>query len=283
LSTPICNVIRRAERVDDEPAACAGDDDAAARRLAALDATRRAIRRRGVSIALAVSPFGVAFGVTCAKAGLNIVLAIGFSTLVFTGGSQFAAVGVLLEHGAAFAAITAGLLLGLRFLAYGVVMAPALRGPWWKRALSSQLMIDEAVAVGAAHDDLELRRYGYLCGGVSVFVLWNIATVAGFLLGNASDEWINRLGIDGTIPASFLALVWSRLTDPVQRWVALGGAAISLVAVPIAPSGLPIILAGCAVGVAPFIRRRGRGSDPNHTLPAHRPNASSAGAEGVAT
>ncbi len=219
---------------------------------------RRTTRRQAISIGVAVSPFGIAFGVTCAKAGLTWLQAAGFSSLVFTGGTQFAAVGVLAEHGAAAAAITAGLLLAIRSLAYGVVMAPALQGRWWKRALWSHVMIDEAMAVGTAHDDLVLRRYGYLWAGGSVFVLWNLATVAGAVLGNASEVWISRLGVDGTIPASFLALVWNRLQDPVQRWVATVGAAISIVAVPIAPAGMPIILAGLAVGISPFIGRRGR-------------------------
>jgi predicted branched-subunit amino acid permease len=218
-------------------------------------AARRAARRQAVSIALAVFPFGLAFGVACTSADLSVWEALGFSSLVFTGASQFAAVSVLSANGAAIAAIAAGVLLSLRSLAYGFVMAPALRGPTWWRALASQLMIDEAMAVGTANDDVALRRYGYLWGGCSVFVTWNLATVAGAaLVSSGGEELISRLGIDATIPAAFLALIWPRLADPVQRAVAVVGALIALVLIPLAPAGIPILAASLAVGVAHLVQ-----------------------------
>ena len=121
---------------------------------------------------------------SCAEAGLGLAEAMGFSFLVFTGGTQFAAVEVLDDGGTAAAALAAGLLLSLRSLAYGVVMAPALgeRPRWW-RALVSQWMIDETMAVGAAPG-----RPGGPALRVpadrrpAVFVLWNLATAAGALL-----------------------------------------------------------------------------------------------------
>jgi predicted branched-subunit amino acid permease len=217
-------------------------------------AARRSARRQAVSIGLAVAPFGLAFGVACTSAGLSVWQALAFSSLVFTGASQFAAVSVLSAKGAALAAIAAGVLLSLRSLAYGFVMAPALRGPTWWRALASQLMIDEAMAVGTASDDLAVRRYGYLWGGCSVFVAWNLATVAGaVLVSSGGEELIRRLGIDATIPAAFLALIWPRLADPVQRAVAAAGAAIALVLIPLAPAGIPILAASLAIGVAHLV------------------------------
>ncbi len=218
-------------------------------------AARRAARRQSVSIALAVAPFGLAFGVACTSADLSVWQALGFSSLVFTGASQFAAVSVLSAKGAAAAAIAAGVLLSLRSLAYGFAMTPALRGPLWWRALASQLMIDEAMAVGTASDDLAVRRYGYLWGGGAVFVAWNASTAAGAaLVSTGGEELIRHLGIDATIPAAFLALIWPRLVDPVQRAVAAGGAAIALVLIPLAPAGIPILAASLAVGVAHLVK-----------------------------
>ena len=208
------------------------------------------IRRQALSIGLAVSPFGVAFGVVCAEAGLSVWEALGFSTLVFGGSSQFAAVTVLADDGTAIAAVTAGLLLNMRSLAFGVAMASALRGPVWWRALVSQLMIDESTAVGAAQTDLRWRRYGYLAGGISVFVLWNATTVLGVSALSSSEELINDLGIDATIPAAFLALLWPRLVDSQQRFIALAGALVALVLVPVTPAGVPIIAAAGAVALA---------------------------------
>ena len=78
-------------------------------------------------------PFGVAFGIASADAGLTAWQASAFSLLVFAGSAQFAAVEVIGDGGSALATITAGLVLNLRSLALGVAMTPALTGPWWKR------------------------------------------------------------------------------------------------------------------------------------------------------
>ena len=79
---------------------------------------------------------------------------------------QLAAVTVLDDGGTVAAAVTAGLLLNMRSLAFGVATESALWGPLWWRALVSQLMIDESTAVGAGQQDLRWRGYGYLAGGV---------------------------------------------------------------------------------------------------------------------
>lgn len=108
-----------------------------------------AILRQAASISASVVPFGIAFGVATQQGDLHLLEAIGFSALVFSGSAQFAAVSVLSDGGTVAAAVISGLLLNLRSLAFGIVMAPALKGPLWWRALSSQLMIDESTAVGS--------------------------------------------------------------------------------------------------------------------------------------
>jgi predicted branched-subunit amino acid permease len=152
-------------------------------------------------------------------------------------------------------AVVAGLLLNLRSVAFGVVMAPALTGPWWQRALWSQLMIDESTAIGSAQSERRWRRYGYLCGGLAVFVSWNVSTLVGAVGLSSTGDLISDWGIDATIPAAFLALLWPRLRDEAQRRSALAGAAIALALIPVAPPGVPIVAGG--LGVALGWRRAG--------------------------
>jgi 4-azaleucine resistance transporter AzlC len=201
----------------------------------------------GLSIGVSVVPFGLAFGVLCEQAGLSWLQALGFSALVFTGGSQFAALSVLDSGGRWFTAATAGLLLAIRSLAYGVVMAPSFRGSRLRRAALSQLMIDESMAVGTSARYPENREYGYLAGGLSVFVLWNAATLVGAVLLSSAGDLVTTFGFDATIPAAFLALVWPRLRDDAQRSTALVGAVIAFATISFVPAGLPIILAGLAI------------------------------------
>ena len=208
---------------------------------------RRALGRRAASISVAVIPFGVAFGATAGQAGLSLWQTVGFSALVFTGSAQFAAVTVLGAGGSAVAAIAAGLLLSLRCLAFGLVMAPVMTWRRPGRALAAQVMIDEAVAVGTASDDPALRRFGYLAAGIGVFLAWNISTLVGATLVPPTGTLVTDLGLDATIPAAFLALLWPRLADPAQRRVALGGALVAVVLVPMTPAGVPVVAAAAAV------------------------------------
>ena len=187
----------------------------------------------------------------CADAGLSWLDAAGFSVLTFAGSAQFAAVDVLGDGGTAVAAIGAGLLLNLRSLAFGVVLAPALAGPWWKRAAMSQLVIDESTAVATAQDDLRWRRFGFLAGGISVFVLWNLATLAGVALASIGDDFVRDWGLDAAAPAAFLALLWPRLVGDEGaargRRIAAVGALIAAATIPFAPPGIPILAATLAV------------------------------------
>ena len=203
--------------------------------------------RQSLSIGISLIPFGLAFGVSCTKAGLSWVQALGFSSLVFTGGSQFAAVGVLGDGGGAAAAIGAGLLLSIRSLVYGLVMAPTLTGRFVYRALASQLMIDESIAVSTVQSTPKAKRMGYFAGGLSVFFFWNITTVIGAVALKSNGDLVTKFGLDATVPAAFAALLWPRLKDPENLRVAIVGALIAVVLIPVTPAGIPIVASGLAV------------------------------------
>ncbi len=225
------------------------------------DERRRRIVRQAFSVAFALAPFGVVFGVACADAGLSWLDAAGFSALTFAGSSQFAAVDVLGDGGTAATAIGAGLLLNVRSLAFGVLLAPTLDGPRWKRALLAQLVIDESTAIATVQDEPRWRRFGFLAGGLAVFVVWNLTTQLGVVLASVGDTFITDWGLDAAVPAAFLALVWPRVSDPGsgrlrngdQLHIALLGGAIAALAVPFTPPGIPILLSGLGVMAA---RRR---------------------------
>jgi predicted branched-subunit amino acid permease len=219
---------------------------------------RRAIHRQAASIVAAVAPFGIVFGAAAATSGLSLLQAIGYSALVFGGSSQFAAVEILADGGSVGAAAVAGLLLNVRSLAFGVIMAPALFGAWWQRAAMSQLMIDESTAVGAAQLEQRWRRYGYLVAGVGVFVVWNLTTILGHVAFAGAGELITELGLDVAGPAAFLALLWPRLSFLPQRRTAIVGALIALVLIPFAPPGVPILASMLGVAAS----RTRRQSDP---------------------
>lgn len=217
---------------------------------------RRRLRRRAASITAAVAPFGIVFGASAATAGLTLFEAIGFSVFVFGGSSQFAAAEILGDGGSVASAVIAGLLLNVRSLAFGLVMAPALTGALWQRVLMSQLMIDEAAAVGTSVVDARMRRYGYLAGGLGVFVVWNLTTVLGHVVFSGAGDLIEDLGLDAAGPAAFLALLWPRLVDRRQLVTAVAGAGVAVACVPFTPPGVPILLSMVGVLAARFVDER---------------------------
>ena len=91
-------------------------------------------------MALATSAYGISFGALGVAAGLDIWQTCVLSLLMFTGGSQFAFVGVIAAGGlaAAPAAIASSALLGVRNVAYGMRMSPVIGAGFWRRLAAAQ-------------------------------------------------------------------------------------------------------------------------------------------------
>ena len=70
--------------------------------------------RMGLSISVATGLYGISFGALSVAAGLNIWQTMVLSALMFTGGSQFAFIGVIAGGGSGLAAVGAATLLGVR-------------------------------------------------------------------------------------------------------------------------------------------------------------------------
>ena len=108
------------------------------------DDARRAIRQ-GLAVALATSAYGISFGALSVASGLDIWQTCILSLVMFTGGSQFAFVGVIGAGGlaAAPAAVASAALLGVRNVAYGMRMSPVVGGGFWRKAAAAPFTIDE--------------------------------------------------------------------------------------------------------------------------------------------
>jgi predicted branched-subunit amino acid permease len=214
---------------------------------------RRAVLRQAVSIGVATGAYGISFGALAVAAGLSVAQACVLSLAMFTGGSQFAFVGVVGAGGSPAAAIATATLLGARNGFYGLQMARLLRPRGWRRPLAAQVTIDESTAVATAQAALrpgrpDLVRLGFWATAAAFFGLWNAATVAGALVGDALGD-PRRYGLDAAAAAAFLALLWPRLRDRRTRLVAAGAVAVASALVPVLPPGAPV-LAAASVALA---------------------------------
>nr|WP_236683686.1 AzlC family ABC transporter permease [Demequina flava] len=213
-----------------------------------LDATRQ----QALSVSLATGAYAISFGALSVAAGLDIWQTMALSLLVFSGGSQFAFVGVLGAGGTAAAAVATSTFLGLRNGFYGVGLAPVLRPMrGLRRVWASQVTIDESTAVALAQppEDVEARRAGFWWTGVGVFVAWNAVTVVGALLGSRIGDPA-QWGLDAAAAAAFLGLLWPRLASRPAQAVAAASAVVALLLTPVLPSGLPILAAALVAVIA---------------------------------
>ena len=205
-------------------------------------AMSRAVIRDSMSISIAVGTYGAAFGVASVAAGLSIVQTCALSLLLFSGASQFAVAGVLGAGGSALSAIMASALLALRNGFYGARMAPLLQVRGIKRFFAAQITIDESTAVALAHEtnSADDARKGFWLTGLGIYLFWNLATFMGALGANALGDPA-RWGLDATIPAAFLGLLWPRLKNNTARLVAVAAVVLALTLTPLLTPGLPII------------------------------------------
>ncbi|NMO93865.1 AzlC family ABC transporter permease [Actinomycetospora sp. TBRC 11914] len=222
----------------DDPTPPAGtpdpDDD--------VGAARRAVVRQGVSVAVATSLYGVSFGALSVAGGLSVAQTCALSLLLFSGGSQFALIGILGGGGTAGAAVAAASLLGVRNALYGLQLVPTMLPTGWRRFALAQLTIDESTAVAVSQSAPPLRRLGFWVTGLGVYAGWNLMTFLGALAGDALGD-PQRYGLDAAASAAFVALLWPRLRARQPVAIAIVGAVVTTVLVPVIPQGLPVLAA----------------------------------------
>jgi predicted branched-subunit amino acid permease len=213
-----------------------------------------AARRQALSVGIATGAYGLSLGALAVANGLSVWQACVTSLLLFSGGSQFALIGVLGNGGSVWAAVTASSLLGIRNGLYGLQLNALLhiRGP--RRFVAAQLTIDESTAVAVAQDEPAARFTGFWTTGIAIYLGWNLTTLLGALLGNAVGD-PRRYGLDAAASAAFLALLWPRLKQWRSASLALAGAAVAVCLVPFVPVGLPIV-AAAVVGLVLALRGR---------------------------
>jgi 4-azaleucine resistance transporter AzlC len=185
---------------------------------------------------------GASFGAIAVSGGLDPWVPITLSLLVFAGGAQFAAAGVVLAGGSAVAAVVAGLVLNGRLLPFGFAVADVLGGRWWTRLLGAHVIMDEAVAFTLLQRTSRRRRAAFWVCGLALFVVWNLSVVLGALAGGVIDD-TDAFGLDAAFPTVLLALVLPSLADRGTRNAALLGAVVAVAATPFLPAGLPVLLA----------------------------------------
>lgn len=223
-------------------------------------AQKRRIIFRGLGVGLATAAYGISFGALAVAAGFTVWQTCFLSLVMFTGGSQFALIGVVAGGGLAAgpSAIAAAALLGIRNLIYGVRVSALVRPRGMARLVAPWLTIDESVAVAIGPAEANLGRLGFWVTGLAVFVGWNATTLIGAMLGDLFGD-PRRYGLDAAATAAFLALLWPRLRSLTSGSLAVVAALIALLLTPVTQPGIPVLvgaLTAAAAAIALRIRVR---------------------------
>lgn len=217
---------------------------------------RRVVLRQALSVGVATGAYAISFGALAVAAGLDVWQTCALSALVFTGGSQFAFVGVLAAGGSGAAAVATSTLLGIRNGLYGLQVSRVLGASGARKALAAHLTIDESTAVCLAQDSGPARRLGFWATGAAVFAFWNAFTLVGAVVGNALGD-PRRYGLDAAAAAAFCALLWPRLRSRDALATAALAIVLTVVTAPRAPAGIPVLVAALAAVVVGAFGRRG--------------------------
>ena len=156
-----------------------------------------------------VVPFGIIFGAIGIELGFGPYVTYATSIIIFSGASQIVFFQLLSAGASSLVAITSSSVISTRHLLYGAVVNQHLNNLsiYWKIGLS-YILTDQAFAVSNEYfkknKNEKFKHYYLLGSGITLWIVWQITTIIGILLGSIVPE---ELGLTFTIPLTFLALL----------------------------------------------------------------------------
>ncbi|PYE55729.1 4-azaleucine resistance transporter AzlC [Deinococcus yavapaiensis KR-236] len=209
---------------------------------------------------LGVVPFAVAYAVTARAGGLGVLDTQLMSLVVFAGSAQFSAAGLFAQGASPLPILLTTFLLNVRHVLYGLSLGRAIPMTPVQRALGAWFMTDEAYGMTIASG---ASTFGfYLGAALSLYVVWNLATLAGALLGGILPDPA-RLGVDFVFPLAFLGLLVPLLKGRIEVVVALLAGGFAWLLSKSLPGGLVVLIVGMGgslLGAWLTTRRKGEAS-----------------------
>lgn len=179
-----------------------------------------------------VVPFGMTTGIAALEAGLEPLVGIGMSVIIFAGASQLVVAQLIGDGALPLIIVLTALIINLRMVMYSASLAPHLGHlPLYWKAPLAYLLTDQAYALSITqfmHGRLALpRHWFYLGAALPLWAIWLVATVLGVWLGAAvPPSW--QVGF--ALPLVFLVLLVPVIRDRPSAIAAITGGGIALAA-----------------------------------------------------
>ncbi len=197
----------------------------------------------------AATPIGLLFGALAAQKGLSPLEVLLMGSFVFAGGSQFLALDLWSEPLPWLTIALSTWLINLRHVLMSTSLAPKLTH-WTtrQRYLGFFILADEVWALSEQRATKTQTTFGYYLGvGITLFLTWQISTVAGSLIGSVLGDPA-RYGLDFAFTALFICLVMS-FWQGRKTGVVLAASGLAAVFTHTYVPGAWYIIAGAAAGV----------------------------------
>ncbi len=219
----------------------------------------RSVARQGVIDALPIYvpaiPFALVLGLAIVESGIGSFVGWSGSWLIYSGAGQLVLVTLLGTGAAAVAAVTASLVISARHLMYSAALAPMFqRQPSWFRWIGSYLLIDQLFALVTVKldDDPDDFRTYYMAAGATFWILWQVTTVIGIIIGPVvPDSW----NLEFAVPLLFVGLLVIGIDTSPKLVAAVVGAGVTYLFAGL-PNRAGLLIGGLAGVVAGVIAQR---------------------------
>ena len=158
---------------------------------------------------LSVIPFGIICGAIGIELGFNPYLVYGMSIIIFGGASQIVFLQLISGGASALIAATSVGVINSRHLLYGAVLSEYLEKlTIFKKLIISYFVVDQGFAESNKYFKKNKNQkhihYHLLGTGITLWICWQISTLAGIILGSFVPE---ELGLKFAIPLTFIAII----------------------------------------------------------------------------
>lgn len=165
---------------------------------------------RALTLAPGILPLGMLFGAAAVGAGLDPAQATAMSAIVFAGGAQFAAVGLVATGARVLEASLLVLVINSRYFllsAAALDLARRAKASTPGRVLVALGVVDESFALQAAWARREaLTLAGLLAVSATFWAMWTASTFVGAVAGALLPD-VRPWGLDYALPGIFVGLL----------------------------------------------------------------------------
>ncbi|MGF1748344.1 AzlC family ABC transporter permease [Vibrio cionasavignyae] len=158
-------------------------------------------------LSLAVVPWGFLAGSFAIESGLTLFEGQAMSAILFAGAAQLVAMGMIKSGATLLTMVVTIFFITSRHFLYGLSMRDSI-SPLplkWRLGLGF-LLTDELFALCGHQSPQKFNRWFALGAGLSFYLIWNIATLIGLIIGSQIPD-LQQYGLEFAVAATFIAIV----------------------------------------------------------------------------